>query len=138
MRTLIEKPRWGTLEYPGEQLEQCRRRQALAALDHAEIRHRRREVGIALDAAHRQLLECESVALAQCTQLRTEEVAFAQQFRHVCPARALVGAHVILCEINNVKFSQSNSRSNRVCWRHERTTARAGVFPGAGRAPGGD
>src|SRR5215469_4308449 len=87
MRTLIEKPRRRALEHAGEQLEQRRRRQALAALDHAEIGDRGGAVGLALDATHRQLLEGESVALAQRPQLRTEEVTFAQQLRHMSSPR---------------------------------------------------
>ena len=72
----------GALEHAGQQLEQVGGGRALAALDHAQVRDRRRPLRVALDAARRELLERQSVALAQRAQLGAEEVALAQQVRH--------------------------------------------------------
>ena len=71
--------RWNT---PASSSSSCRRGAALAALDHAQVGHRRAALRVALDAAHRQLLQREPVALAQGAQLGAEKMAFAQQFRH--------------------------------------------------------
>src|SRR5436309_258497 len=71
-----------TLKYRGQKLEQLPGRGALAALDHAQVGDRGCDAGIALDTAHRQLLQCQSVALAYRAQLGAEKMALAQQLRH--------------------------------------------------------
>jgi hypothetical protein len=95
----VEEPARLLLEHRGEQAEHVLRRHALAALDHAQVRHRRRGARVELDAARRELLEREAVALAQRAQLRAEEVGLA----HV----RLLGhepKEPARCEINTVKF----------------------------------
>jgi len=87
LRVLIEKPRRRALKHPGEELEQLRRGRALAALDHAQVRDRGRDVRVILDAAHRQLFQRQPVAPAYGAQLGTQEVTFAQQFRHMFSPR---------------------------------------------------
>ncbi len=58
--------------------------------------------GVALYAARRQLLEGQSVALAQRAQLGAEEMALAQQF--AAYVARLRGPRPSCCEINSVKF----------------------------------
>ncbi len=79
---LIEKPARVPLENRGEKLQQLGRGHAFAALDHAEVRNRGRKLRVALDAARGDFFERESVALAQCAQLRAEEMAFAKDRGH--------------------------------------------------------
>src|SRR5581483_10599560 len=82
VRVFIQKPTWAALENRGKQIEQLLRGSTLAALDHAQVGNGRRQVNITLDAAGRQLLERETVPLADRAQLGTEEVSFAKQRRH--------------------------------------------------------
>src|SRR4030088_2678352 len=81
IRALVQKPRGRTLKYRRQKLEQLARGGALAALDHAQVGDRGGECGIALNAAHRQLLESQSVALAYPAHFRAEKMALAQQLR---------------------------------------------------------
>src|SRR5262249_427795 len=82
VRVLIEKPGRRALKHSREELEQLWRGRALAALDHAQVGDRGRDVRFLLDAAYRQLLQRQSVAPAYRAQLGTEEMSLAQQFRH--------------------------------------------------------
>src|SRR5258707_13946995 len=57
IRGLVQKPRRGAVKYRGQKLEQQPGGGALAALDHAQVRGRRRERGVALDTAERPFLD---------------------------------------------------------------------------------
>ena len=92
---LVQEPLRCALEHSGEEREQLRRGCALAALDHAQIGDRRGDVGLSLDAAHRELLQRQPIASAQRAQLGTEKVTLAQQFRHRFSPRSCL-SHVKL------------------------------------------
>ncbi len=79
---LVEKPARVALKNASEQIQQPGRRRALAALDHAQVRHRGRKLGIALDAAGRHLFEREAIAFAQRAKLGAEEVTLAKNDGH--------------------------------------------------------
>jgi hypothetical protein len=73
----VEEPARLALEDAREQRQHLLRRHALAALDHREVGDRGGPARVLLDAARRELLQGEAVALAQGAQLGAEEVALA-------------------------------------------------------------
>src|SRR5207249_1093461 len=77
VRALVHEPGGRALEHRGEELEQVRGRDALAALDHAQVRDRGSQARTALDAARGELLQRQSVALAHRAQLRAEKMTLA-------------------------------------------------------------
>ena len=78
----IEEPVRLALEHGREQREQVGRGHPLAALDHAQVGNRRRPRRIELDAARRQLLQRQTVGLAQRAQLASEKVRIAGVLGH--------------------------------------------------------
>ena len=96
--------RWNTA---GQQLQQLGRGRALAALDHAQVGHRRRALrrraGCSAPTAPPASARC---ACGACAAWRRENGPCAAAPPY---ARPVPGRLSMLCEINSVKFPQSNS-----------------------------
>jgi len=82
-RVLVEEPTGVLAENPREHLQHLGGGHALARFHHAEIGHRRRPLGVDLDAARRQFVQGEAVAFAQAAQFRSQEVTLTNQSRHM-------------------------------------------------------
>ena len=99
---LVEKPRRVALEHFRDQQEHVLGGNALPALDHAQIRHRRSRLRVDLDAAHRQLLERHVVLLAQGAQLCAQKMTLPGYACHDDPREM---AAVKACPSMVVKFT---------------------------------
>ena len=74
LRVLIQEPARRLAEDARQQREHVAGGHALAVLDHAEVRNRRRRGRIDLHAARRQLFERQAIAFAQRPQLGAEKM----------------------------------------------------------------